>query len=234
MSRKTRNRSSAVDIKALPDAVVQSDVIEPQDEGVNETPIVALEATVDNVAVVQENTETQEQSVVQDDAVAAPEITAPDVTVSDVDPALEGADITVETAVEIADDNQDVAAAGEPEEPAKPEPALVFQHTPVNDPNFELPEAPASLDTSELEERRFEERTEQYRKQYPRLAAMMDDWNAFGVRRSPVLRITSKVDGFRRAGISHLKTAVEHDTINLTPVQIEALLAEPNLVVEVI
>ncbi len=47
-----------------------------------------------------------------------------------------------------------------------------------------------------------------------------------------ILRITSKVDGFRRAGLSHPAVAADHPAESLTDEQIEALKAEPMLVVE--
>lgn len=48
------------------------------------------------------------------------------------------------------------------------------------------------------------------------------------------LRITSKVNGFRRAGVAHPSTPTEYPADVFTPEQAEALMAEPNLVVEVI
>ena len=46
-----------------------------------------------------------------------------------------------------------------------------------------------------------------------------------------VLRITSKKANFRRAGITHPATSVDHPVDKLTPKQIEALKKEPMLVV---
>ena len=46
-----------------------------------------------------------------------------------------------------------------------------------------------------------------------------------------LLRITSRKDGFRRAGLVHGGT-VDHDIANLTEQQIAALKAEPLLTVE--
>jgi len=45
----------------------------------------------------------------------------------------------------------------------------------------------------------------------------------------PVLRITSKVEGFRRAGMSHPKAATDHPIERFAPEEMRALLAEPNL-----
>lgn len=46
------------------------------------------------------------------------------------------------------------------------------------------------------------------------------------------LRITARRDGFRRAGIAHPASAVEHPLDTLTTAQIAALRAEPMLIVE--
>lgn len=46
------------------------------------------------------------------------------------------------------------------------------------------------------------------------------------------VRIRSKIDGFRRAGISHPKDATEYPAGAFTAKQIEILKGEPNLVVE--
>jgi hypothetical protein len=47
-----------------------------------------------------------------------------------------------------------------------------------------------------------------------------------------VLRITSKVDGFRRAGISHPAVPTDHPFERFTPSELAALRAEPRLKVE--
>jgi hypothetical protein len=46
------------------------------------------------------------------------------------------------------------------------------------------------------------------------------------------LRITSKMDGFRRAGMVHPATAVDHPLTGLEPGQVRALQNEPMLVVQ--
>lgn len=46
------------------------------------------------------------------------------------------------------------------------------------------------------------------------------------------LRITAKRDGFRRAGIAHPGTPVDHLASKFTEAQIKALKNEPMLVVE--
>ncbi|MER9851763.1 HI1506-related protein [Mesorhizobium sp. M0106] len=77
----------------------------------------------------------------------------------------------------------------------------------------------------------------EFRSKFPRMAAAIDTWqaaNADGDVPSGV-RIRSKLDGFRRAGIAHSKAPVEHAMEAFKgPEQLEALFAEPNLVVELI
>lgn len=48
---------------------------------------------------------------------------------------------------------------------------------------------------------------------------------------STLLRITSRRDGFRRAGLAHPAAPTDHDAARFTAEQIAALRAEPNLVV---
>ncbi|WP_374653115.1 HI1506-related protein [Dongia sp.] len=47
-----------------------------------------------------------------------------------------------------------------------------------------------------------------------------------------MLRITAKKDGFRRAGVEHSSAPAEHKAEDFTAKQIEAMKAEPMLVVE--
>ena len=47
-----------------------------------------------------------------------------------------------------------------------------------------------------------------------------------------VIRITSKVEGFRRAGIAHPTKPVDHPAEKFTPTQIDQLKREPMLVVQ--
>lgn len=74
----------------------------------------------------------------------------------------------------------------------------------------------------------------QFRIKFPLLAAAIDAWQerSSGDDVPNGLRIVSKVDGFRRGGIAHSKMPVEHRMEAFQgPEQIEALFAEPNLVV---
>ncbi|MER9623237.1 HI1506-related protein [Mesorhizobium sp. M0222] len=76
----------------------------------------------------------------------------------------------------------------------------------------------------------------EFRARFPRMSAELDAWKSENGDEVPSgVRIRSKVDGFRRAGIAHPKVPVEHQLSAFTgPEQIEALFAEPNLVVELI
>lgn len=54
-----------------------------------------------------------------------------------------------------------------------------------------------------------------------------------GTAHEAIVRVTTKIEGFRRAGIAHYGT-VEYPQGSLTEEQISQLLAEPNLVVDLI
>jgi hypothetical protein len=49
-----------------------------------------------------------------------------------------------------------------------------------------------------------------------------------------MIRITAKLDGFRRAGMAHTKEPKEYPDNKFTKEQLAALTAEPMLIVEVI
>ncbi|MBZ9678899.1 HI1506-related protein [Mesorhizobium sp. ES1-1] len=82
-------------------------------------------------------------------------------------------------------------------------------------------------------EKRLGKAEAEFRSKYPLMAAAIDAWQAKNSGEVPNgLRIVSKVDGFRRGGIAHSKMPVEHLMEAFQgPEQIEALFAEPNLVV---
>ena len=48
-----------------------------------------------------------------------------------------------------------------------------------------------------------------------------------------MIRITAKLDGFRRAGMAHTKEPAEYPDNKFTKEQLAALKAEPMLIVEV-
>jgi hypothetical protein len=58
------------------------------------------------------------------------------------------------------------------------------------------------------------------------------DGGLFKKRSLNVIRITSKKEGFRRCGMAHSKAAVEYTSGKFTPEELDALKAEPMLVVE--
>lgn len=76
---------------------------------------------------------------------------------------------------------------------------------------------------------------DEFQAKFPRLSAAIEAWKTSSYETPVGLRIRSKIDGFRRAGVAHSKAPVEHPLDRWPqPEQLEALFAEPNLVVEVI
>ena len=73
-----------------------------------------------------------------------------------------------------------------------------------------------------------------FAQEFPRTADLLGDWRVTEDHDHPVLRVTAKVAGFRRGGIAHPAEPVDHPVGSLKPHQIEAMLAEPQLVVELI
>jgi hypothetical protein len=68
---------------------------------------------------------------------------------------------------------------------------------------------------------------------YPALSAAAEAWRAAGNELPPkTVRITSRRDGFRRAGIAHTKEPADHPALRFGPDDLEALLSEPMLTVE--
>ncbi|CAN7167399.1 HI1506-related protein [Mesorhizobium amorphae] len=75
----------------------------------------------------------------------------------------------------------------------------------------------------------------EFRARFPRLSTAIEGWQGSGAPVPTAIRIRSKIEGFRRAGIAHSKTPVEHQLgAFLKPEHLEALFAEPNLTVELI
>ncbi len=72
---------------------------------------------------------------------------------------------------------------------------------------------------------------EDFKKNYPLTFAMMSDHHEIT---QPVLRVTPKTGGFRRGGFSHPAGTTEYPALSLGPAQIEAILGEPELVVEIV
>lgn len=63
---------------------------------------------------------------------------------------------------------------------------------------------------------------------YPLLFAKADAWDVLPT----AVRISARADGFRRAGMAHRATAVDHPVEGFSQAQLEQLLGEPNLTVE--
>ncbi|WP_337267064.1 hypothetical protein [Oryzifoliimicrobium ureilyticus] len=72
---------------------------------------------------------------------------------------------------------------------------------------------------------------EEFKKLYPLLHALIAGWQSL---ERPVLKVISRVAGFRRGGIAHPTEAVLHDMESMHPDQVEQILAEPNLVAELV
>jgi hypothetical protein len=77
----------------------------------------------------------------------------------------------------------------------------------------------------------------EFRAKFPCMSAAFDAWKASNADGDvPTgIRVRSKIDDFRRAGIAHCKAPVEHRMEAFKGLEpMEALFAEPNLVVELI
>ena len=71
-----------------------------------------------------------------------------------------------------------------------------------------------------------------FRAAFPNLSAAIDAWEDGDLPSPTAVRIVSKVEGFRRAGVAHSKAGVDHPLdVFQSPVQLEQLFAEPNLIV---
>jgi hypothetical protein len=71
-----------------------------------------------------------------------------------------------------------------------------------------------------------------FRKTFPALAKALDQWKAGSKQPPHAVRIISTVEGFRRAGRTHGRTATDHPIESFRlPEDLEALLSEPKLAV---
>lgn len=76
---------------------------------------------------------------------------------------------------------------------------------------------------------------EQFERDFPLSYALLSSFTEqFSMEYPPLVRITSKREGFRRAGIVHSSKPVDYRPAELSPEQLEVILAEPLLTVEVI
>ncbi|RWE51087.1 MAG: hypothetical protein EOS24_33660 [Mesorhizobium sp.] len=74
---------------------------------------------------------------------------------------------------------------------------------------------------------------DEFQAKFPRLSAAIEAWKATSYEPPVGLRIRSKIEGFRRAGVAHSKAPVEHPLDRWPqPEQLEALFSEPNLTIE--
>lgn len=76
-------------------------------------------------------------------------------------------------------------------------------------------------------------------RRFPLTLAALQAWaegagSAVALQAGPTIRIAAKRDGFRRAGVAHSREPVDHPAERWTPDELEALLAEPNLRVELV
>ncbi|SMH42476.1 hypothetical protein [Mesorhizobium australicum] len=79
----------------------------------------------------------------------------------------------------------------------------------------------------------FEEAMEEARAMYPCFFTASETWKAAHPGTLPtIVRISSKIEGFRRADLAHSKAPVDHSIFDFDPDRLERLLAEPNLRVE--
>lgn len=94
---------------------------------------------------------------------------------------------------------------------------------PAPGPSAVLPDTSAEDEFGELAAR------------FPLTAAALEAWRATHDSPPQALRIASKVEGFRRADLAHGTAAVDHPLGDFRlPEQVEALFAEPMLIVELV
>lgn len=76
---------------------------------------------------------------------------------------------------------------------------------------------------------------DEFKRDFPLSFALLSSFTETrSMENPPLVRVTSKRDGFRRAGIAHSSRPVDYRPGQLSPEQLEAILAEPLLTVEVV
>ncbi|MGV2111891.1 hypothetical protein ACQZ46_11495 [Agrobacterium salinitolerans] len=76
---------------------------------------------------------------------------------------------------------------------------------------------------------------EEFERDFPLSYALLSSFTEIRTMENPPLvRVTSKRDGFRRGGIAHSSRPVDYRPGQLSPEQLESILAEPLLTVEVV
>lgn len=103
-------------------------------------------------------------------------------------------------------------------------------------------EADARLEDDHISELHFSETpkplaldyvAKEFAMMFPRLAAALEKWRSTSSEPPRAVRVVAKVDGFRRAGMAHPTTPVEHPVENFAePGLLEALFAERQLTVD--
>lgn len=103
-------------------------------------------------------------------------------------------------------------------------------------------EAGARLEADHVSELHFGETPEpsafdyaakEFATKFPRLAAALEKWRSTSSEPPRAVRVVAKVDGFRRAGMAHPTTPVEHPIESFAePDLLEALFAERQLTVD--
>jgi hypothetical protein len=74
-----------------------------------------------------------------------------------------------------------------------------------------------------------------FRQAHPALSAALATWREANPDAPPAaIRITSRQDGFRRAGVNHPAAPVEHPADAFGPDALELLLSEPKLTVTLV
>ncbi|OCJ64008.1 hypothetical protein A6U96_09405 [Agrobacterium tumefaciens] len=76
---------------------------------------------------------------------------------------------------------------------------------------------------------------DEFERDFPLSFALLSSFTEIrSMENPPLVRVTSKRDGFRRAGIAHSSKPVDYRPWDISPEQLEAILAEPLLTVEVV
>jgi hypothetical protein len=75
---------------------------------------------------------------------------------------------------------------------------------------------------------------DEFAAKYPLTAAAMTKWREDGRSGNARLKITARRHGHRRAGIAHSAEATDRLILGMTADQVEAILADPDLITEIV
>ncbi|MCZ7886044.1 HI1506-related protein [Agrobacterium salinitolerans] len=107
----------------------------------------------------------------------------------------------------------------------------VAQHSDLQD----VVEVALSETLGEHAERYASMTRDEFERDFPLSFALLSSFTEIrSMENPPLVRVTSKRDGFRRAGIAHSSRPVDYRPWDISPEQLEAILAEPLLTVEVV